>query len=537
MPKFQSRLFNWIDHSWPAQLGQNVRRSLDQKFRQFSGMPLEELPRLLAYQVAKAALYPVYLLSLAAKRTFLALNWIKPAAKDNLRSQSEDKFLNESEANLNQEANLDQLRIEPNSDLPKSKILFIFRPFVRFFDWILQTRVELDRSITAIIKRSSDNLATSEKNELQTKWIANQIFAEIWKEQIEKKQSTINSLRENNGLAENGSLDKNTKLEQLRHLIEAAIAYFFGKQTYPQNYGLPDQETNPTNLNSSNNLNNSNNIFGSNPSNLEENIKSIIENSPLAENNNLQRLRDLIAAAIDYFVGKRSLDGSQTQNIDGNSNIEFDSPSPKILDPNFDQDFDQDFDQRSQPKNYDQLKVDNQFERLQKIIEAAIAYFFGKTKPTLEETSDMVTTDQALSTMEELFNNDNGPWPLPLEYEAISYSKSPDRHIIHSSGELQNFETTTSQISQDQLQGGLFAEEEDLIYQLPNAMSSESDRPLRAWIEANSTILGYVYNPVMAVVYGIDAIVLKVENLMIKFWKGLIGFPKRLIHFIRYGKS
>jgi hypothetical protein len=41
----------------------------------------------------------------------------------------------------------------------------------------------------------------------------------------------------------------------------------------------------------------------------------------------------------------------------------------------------------------------------------------------------------------------------------------------------------------------------------------------------------------MRLLIWIDEIVAKIENLIIKLWKGLIGFPKRLIQFMRYGKK
>ena len=555
MPRFQSRLFNWIDHSWPVQLGRSVRRSLDQKFQQLAGLSLEELPRLLAYQVARAALYPVYLIASTLKRTFPALNRGKTAVRENLQPRPESILLTESEDiaenfedRLSQELALEtDLKVEINSDFLKPEIPLFLRPLTKFLDWLDRTKSRLDQSITAIVKRSSDDLATSNNPELEPKWIANRIFAEIWRQQIEQKQAEQNSLKENNGLTENVALGKNIRLEQLRRLIEAAIAYFFGSQPSnpsPQDQKLQDKEevAEIFGAESGEALPNSPQLKKRqvNPARSSDRLSNQIdsgnikENSPLAESRNLQRLRDLIAAAIDYFIGKRSLDGKQNISPDG-----IDGNQPDLL-----QTFDKLQSSGSSSVNYqanseensDGLKIDNQFERLQKIIEAAIAYFFGKTQPTLDETSDMAISEPAWLTMEDLFRDDNGPWPLPLEYESIAFNKSPDRHTIHSSGELQNFETTTSQISQDQLEGGLFHEEEDLLYHLQNS-GSESDRPLKAWLEAQTTILGYVYNPVMAVILVIDDFILKIENLIIKLWKGLIRFPKRLINFIRYGKS
>jgi hypothetical protein len=41
---------------------------------------------------------------------------------------------------------------------------------------------------------------------------------------------------------------------------------------------------------------------------------------------------------------------------------------------------------------------------------------------------------------------------------------------------------------------------------------------------------------VMRLLIWIDAIVAKIENLIIELWKRLISFPRRLIKFMRYGK-
>jgi hypothetical protein len=442
MPRFQSRLFNWIDRSLPAQLGRSVRRSLDQKIQQLTGLPLQELPRLLAYQVAKSALYPVYLISSTVKRTFPVLDRSKVEASEKLRSQPDAVgLLPEFENNIP----------ENNNDLLKPELPLLLRPLAKFLNWIDRTKIKLDRNIAAIIKRQPDNLATSDSSQSDSKLIANRIFAEIWQQQVEQGQGSQSSLKESNGLTENISLDKDTKLEQLRSLIEAAIA---------------------------------------------------------------------------YFIGRRSLGGDLDSNVNNLNRIQSDLLKSS---PNRDQNLNLD--------NSDALKIDNQLERFQKLIEDAIAYFFGKqrSQPTLDETSDITISETSSLTMEDIFGNDNGPWPLSAEHESIAFSKSPDRNVIHSSGELQNFETTTTQISQDRLDGSLVFIEELLGIQ-QERFQTASDRPLKAWIETNATILGYVYNPVMTVVLWIDAIVLKIEDLMINFWQGLIGFPKRLVYFIRYGK-
>lgn len=538
MPRFQSRLFNWIDQSLPAKLGRSARRLIDRQLKQIPSV--KDLPRLLAYQVAKAVLYPAYLIASTTKRIFPALGRGKTKAREKLRSQPESLgLLSESAANtenIEQVINQGQELLKP--EIPP-EIPLLLRPLAKFLNWIDRTKLQLDQNIAAIVKRPPDNLANSDNPELEPRIIANRIFAEIWQQQVEQRQAEENALKESNGLAENVALGKNRSLEQLRRLIEAAIAYFFGKtnQANAQKQNLAsDEELTDLSGTKSDAL----------PSpKLRRRVKStgaIKENATLTQNTNLERLRELIAAAIAYFIGKRVLDGDEVTSSDvledfkekaseflsGESADRIQTGSQNS--PNSAK--------KSSSENSDDLKVDDQLERLQRLIAEAIAYFFGRqlSKPALDETSDITPSEEAWLTMEDVFGDDNGPWPLSLEYESHSFNKSPDRNTIHSSGELQNFETTTTQISKELLEGSLIFEEESLAYQ-GSSSDTESERPLRAWIEANATLLGYVYNPVMTVVFWLDAIILKIENFFIGLWKGFISFPKRLINFIRYGNK
>ena len=554
MPRFQSRLFNWIDQSLPAQIGRSARRFLDQKFGQLAGLPLQELPRLLAYQAAKAMLYPVYLIASTAKRVFPALAGGKAETNNQLRSQPDVTGLlpesTQEAENLNHafEQAIDRViekTSEQTSDLPKPEIPLLLRPLAKFLNWIDRTKIQLDQSISAIIKRPSTQITNPSLSEVETKLIANRIFAEIWQQQVEQ-----NSIKESNGLSESVSLGKNNRLEQLRRLIEAAIAYFFGNQVGNQSsHQFENSHAQDESLLSDAELSELSGTASPDDKTLPSRPKlsqkprstsSIKENAPLTKTVNLDRLREIIAAAIAYFIGKRSLDGD-VQDIDVNNALnnvkgnQTDSLTGEVAakiqknsagNP-----------QNANSQNANSLKNDDQWERLQKLIEAAIAYFFGQQlkKPTLEEVTDISPSEEAWLTMEDVFGDDNGPWPLPLEYESVAFTQSSNSNAIHSSGELQNFETTTSQISQDRLEESLVFEEDLLTYQQQNS-DPDCDRPLKAWIEANATILGYAYNPVMTVILWIDAIVLKIEDLIIAIWKGLINFPKRLLHFIRYGK-
>lgn len=545
MPRFQSRLFNWIDQSLPAQLGRSVRRSIDQKLRQIAGLPIQELPRLLAYQVAKAALYPVYLIASTAKRTFPALNRGKNSVREELRSQPDP-------IGLLPETELIAKDITDNQDSPQPEIPLFWRPLAKFLNWIDAAKTKLDQNISAIVKRSADNLATVETEEVEPKLIANRFFAEIWKQEVEQRQAAQNviknAIKENNGLAESVALGENTRMARLRRLIEAAIAYFFGKQPAAQSQSLGEDQDNLEDPE----------IVGTDTSNVDSlpdsqklrrrgvRSASVRSNMPLSRRPSLDRLRELIAAAIDYFIGKRALDGDVDNNVDRAGEIDGTQPDlliGKVIEklqkratssPKRNQN-----DASVTPDYDDSLKFDNQLERLQKLIEAAIDYFLHRrSQPSLEETTDIAPSEEAWLTMEEVFGNDNGPWPMPLEYESIAFSKSPDRHVIHSSGELQHFETTTTQISQDRLDGSLvFDDDEFRLYQKKQEPDIDGERPLRAWIEARATILGYAYNPVMTVILWVDAVILKIEDWIIAIWKGLINFPKKFFKFVRYGKK
>ncbi|PZO44513.1 MAG: hypothetical protein DCF19_01835 [Pseudanabaena frigida] len=560
MPRFQSRLFNWIDRSLPVQLGRRARRSLDRQLKQLPS--IRELPRLLAYQVAKAALYPVYLIASTAQRTFPTLARGKEETLEKVRSQPDSGGLLPESDKIAE--NLEN-PIEQTLDLPNPEIPLLLRPLAKFLNWLDRTKIQLDRNIAAIIKRQPDNLTTLDYAELDSNLIANRIFARIWQQQVEQSNAEQNALKESNSLSENVALGKNTRLEQLKRLIEAAIAYFFGNQSETQDETLISDEEASEILSTEsleretlsdspkmrrrrvNSASSGDRLLTDRQrANLQKNKSQsptvrtsgeLKDNAPLTQSTNLDRLRELIAAAIDYFIGKRSLDGDGQANINtGGSQSDFleGEPSDK-LQANSERSPNRDSNSTTESSN--SLKNDDRLERLQRLIEEAIAYFFGRqlSQPALDETSEISSSGESWLTMEDVFGNDNGPWPLPLEYESQAFTKSPDKDAIHSSGELQNFETTTTQISQERLDGSLIFEEELLMYQQQNA-ESESDRPLRAWIEAKASIMGYAYNPVMTVILWIDEIVLKIENLIITLWKGLINCPKRLIHFIRYGK-
>jgi len=527
MPRFQSRLFNWIDQSLPAQIGRRARRALDIKFEQiaeaFVSMKLQEVPRLLAYQIARAALYPVYVLNRNVQKIFPLLDRRKKDANA-IRSSEAQELLSESKTDLENSEAISEVDLL-NSETPQ-----LLRPLLSFFNWIDRTKIRLDRNITAIIK-PSDNLVSSKladyEDQNQTyisNRISNHIFAKIWQQIIEaqdNQNTDQNSLKESTTLSESRALGENNKIEYLRKLIESAIAYFFGKDSSQTTDSLVDRLDGDVNRNEV--LQGSNNgVITDDPKSKQQlrsrkfdlSSSSKIKNSDSIDRGaNLSRLQELLTAAIDYFTSRRSLkdDKSDDQSKDKLESLE---NTETVLDSNSD--------------SFGQIKLDDQIERLRKLIEDAVDYFFGKQRSPseIEATNSIEISKSSSLTIESLFADDNGPWPLPLEYESVAFTNSPDLIALNSSGELQFFETTTSQLSQDRLEGGSFFVEEGLSYQ---SIHTENERPLRAWIEAQATILGYAYSPVMTVVFWFDEIILKIENLIIMLWKKLVNLPKKLL--------
>lgn len=200
MSRFQSRLFNWIDRSLPAKLGRSLRRSLDQTFAPLAGASVSDVSRLLAYQVAKAALYPVYAIASSAKRTFPALERRKVEPKEKLRSQPESAgLLPEANEIKQEEVSQDENKLNDKAEIP-----LLLRPLAKLLNWLDGIKSQIDRNIATIIKRPSDHLATKAQSlqiDADLIPIANRIFAEIWQQQVEQRQDKRNPLKERNGLA------------------------------------------------------------------------------------------------------------------------------------------------------------------------------------------------------------------------------------------------------------------------------------------------------------------------------------------------
>jgi hypothetical protein len=186
MPRFQSWLFNSVDHSLPVQLGRRARQAWQQLIDRFAHNPsLQELSEVWAQvsrQVAKVVLYPVYLLAIATKRHYP--------------------------------------RLRPDQTKPP----LLLRPFQQLVVWAESTNLYAVKS--EVNPELNLELERPKLEQTKTSLISPRIRAtnssQIWQPQTKPSQP---------GAFKSVSIAYEQQLERIRRLIKAAIDYFFGKKT------------------------------------------------------------------------------------------------------------------------------------------------------------------------------------------------------------------------------------------------------------------------------------------------------------------
>jgi len=194
--------------------------------------------------------------------------------------------------------------------------------------------------------------------------------------------------------------------------------------------------------------------------------------------------------------------------------------------------------------------------RLSELLDAAAAYFFGKKidEPATNANGlnnvsndheslsgnnspilDYAPTEAPWLSLEDVFGADDGPWPLPGEYDSIALNEMNNLPLPQFANRLAISETTTTQIAADRLTANLaFDDHESWLdtthsHQnlIPNINHNTSpvkpyrqpslnaERPLRAWIETQAQSLGYVYGPMMSVVHWLDSLTVRIENFFV----------------------
>jgi hypothetical protein len=196
MPRFQSWLFNSIDQSLPVKLGRRVRLACQQLVARISQPGFASLPAAweqVSKQVARIVLYPVYLIAIAAKRSY------------------------------------PQLSPDPKSAQPNPTLLL--RPFQQLVIWAEDTELYA-------VRREPDNEPDNKPDvhnlTVQTIEAENtpgsistqtNVSPQMFSPQLVQPQ-LVQPQPEQEALSQNEQ-----PLDRIRQLIKAAIAYFFGKKT------------------------------------------------------------------------------------------------------------------------------------------------------------------------------------------------------------------------------------------------------------------------------------------------------------------
>jgi len=401
MARFQSRLFNWIDRSLPTQLGRKARLFYEQWYENL-GRPTKEIPQTIGKQTAKVILYPAYLLA-------------KVSAKLNPRLQA------------------------------APPVPLFLRPIQALVLWADHSTLFV-RDVREFTKDPESTAASPQSRK-------------------SKKLPRTNSKvlgSGSTGKLNAGFYDR--QLERLQQLIQAAIAYFFGKKT------TNDQVESTTDQGDKSGL----------AAVLAQDLQPTSAKSPYKSKNKSKKLPR---------TSSKVLGSGGT----GELNTGF----------------------------YDQ-----QLEQLQQLIQAAIAYFFGKKPPkhkfkssqtpqikqNINQKKQIQQSDSPWLTMADVFDDDMTPWPA-LPKPENSGLLNPQSSLAHTNqaGDLDSNQLN-HEITSTTAQG--LTEWE------------ENPPPGRAWIDTPATFLGYVYSPVMQLIHWLDRLIAGMEKWVIQIFLGLCQFVK-----------
>lgn len=160
------------------------------------------------------------------------------------------------------------------------------------------------------------------------------------------------------------------------------------------------------------------------------------------------------------------------------------------------------------------------FKRIQKLIKDAIAYFFGK-KPRADKLKS-VKNKQPWLTMKDVFDDDATVWP-PQIITNNNLDQSSSRAIA-------SYELTNQSVSiSSKIANNISPASNKIISTSPqelvnsSAPSTESSRPMYAWIETQATFLGYIYNPFVQLIEWLDQLIATVERWIINLWQKIWG--------------
>jgi hypothetical protein len=443
MPRFQSWLFNSIDQSLPVKLGRRVRLACQQLVARIAPPRFASLPSAweqVSTQVARIVLYPVYLIAIAAKRSYPQLS--------------------------------------PDSKSAQTKPTLLLRPFQQLVVWAEDTKLyavehEPDGHNLTVQTVEAENTPGSISAQTNVS------------PQLVQPQSGQEALGQNE-----------QPLDRIRQLIKAAIAYFFGKKTTLS----PSEAT-------------------------EEDRLSLAQTQGMVAS----KLVSTAAAPNAISLQPHAIPPIQQQHSG-----KLGTRASRLV-----------------GRQYEQ-----QLERIRQLIKAAIAYFFGKktTVPPLEAKEEL---SQPWLSMDDLFDDDSAHWPAIAQHKSAlrhtspwespqldgtntvqtrSLKEVPNRALAKSPARALTknkhsgiIPTASSEIS-DPLASKLTHASAhttgeiipDLSCWLDDSLDIEIEEPLQtlqAWIETKATFLGYVYSPIMEFIHCLDHLIAKFEQWLVQLWQ------------------
>jgi hypothetical protein len=170
------------------------------------------------------------------------------------------------------------------------------------------------------------------------------------------------------------------------------------------------------------------------------------------------------------------------------------------------------------------------FRRIQKLIKDAIAYFFGK-KPRADKLKS-VKNKQPWLTMADIFDDDATVWP-PQKTESTYISQSGHQSGLRAIASYDLTNKLTNQSVNISLSSGEITSSLPQVLVDSSAPSTESSRPMYAWIETQATFLGYIYNPFVQLIEWLDQLIATVERWIVKLWQKIWGLLGRFLNLFK----
>ncbi|CAN1209493.1 hypothetical protein TUMEXPCC7403_04675 [Tumidithrix helvetica PCC 7403] len=550
MPRFQSRLFNWIDRSLPVQLGRSVRTLIENLLNERIGNPpikgrspaAKALPfqigKQIGKQIARVFLYPVYILGTVLKRKYPQLNpQANSQSNPRLNPQTEPrspKYTKQSDfptdsqspSQVESQETDNPIQSKAQEALPSKRVPPILRPFQSIFLWI-SPPTSLEKLSEMVEKlESQEKSEPSQPKALRGKRtpLLLRPFQKLalWFSSPSELQASGESTEQSDFIEGEVLGEFQPKLlppQRIPFLLRPFVKIVLwvdrtglfnknsSKNSFPNSVQDPESPQDAPNTAETN--------FRNDPSSSHSSKDAFNKND--TANRQFLEIWKQTFAATNF---QTDTDGNLTSN--------------------------------------QALGKNERLERIRDLIRAAIAYFFAKRVNPLEPDPSsanlQTSSEEAWLTMADLFGDEGGPWPVPIEYESMALARPSDLFAVDRNnsvlttnpkqvdGDLvQAFDPSMGDLVQtsdsSQENGDLVqadASKGEIVLDDPNYLPDwaeyleEPTPPLRAWIETHATFLGYAYSPIMEIVHWLDRLVARIERSLIGLWQKITRFPQWL---------